>query len=790
LYADFRWYDALDAGTVWQLRFGEAFLLRVLAFSVGTTIAFANLWAVRHSVVSLVMPRKLGNIEIGEEVSPRTLMSVVVTLAVILGALFSIPASDWQGFTLARTGVPFDETDPYFNADIGFFVYWLPFERGAYVWTLAVTAIVIAIVVTLYALTPSLRWERSRLHVTAYVRRHIALLGGASLALLAWSFRLDAYGALTDGSGPNGAFAAVDDKLGIPISIFLSYATIAASFVVSWAGWTGQSRVAVTVLLSVLLLTPTMRYALPVAVRWGSAPVDPIVRERPYESVRASFTRRAFAVDQIRVLPPSEALSSVADAATVGVWDPAALEAAVERTRRRAPIAGPPAVVSSAGGPVLLSVESPARDDGPPSAGWTLVRTLAAVTDARGAIVRVDEQGQFPLDDQRLGAVHVFAGARGHVIVRDSVGGVAAPSIRSFGARLSEAWSQQNFRLLSDLGSGARIVRRRDVRERIAAIAPFFEVGSTVFPLVHNDSLYWVSELYSASRDYPLARRLAGEEADVNYWQAAATAVVHASSGRVAILPVADPDPIARTWLRHLSALSRATAPRTMLAMLPPRVDGAELQAEAFAAVGLRGEGGTRRHIPSLDGGDTVVASATPTFVWLPSQRVSAWSIPIVDGRDRIAGVLLATGGAQKSLRWFPAPDTATTWGELLDRLARTETDAESRSPIPRAAGRVRILPLASGSLLAMQPFYGWPSDGPPFVSRVAVLFRDTVRATASAAAAVGAPVPYGPAPASPDAERERLRSLYADMRAALMRGDWIAFGAAFEALGAMLERR
>jgi hypothetical protein len=92
--------------------------------------------------------------------------------------------------------------------------------------------------------------------------------------------------------------------------------------------------------------------------------------------------------------------------------------------------------------------------------------------------------------------------------------------------------------------------------------------------------------------------------------------------------------------------------------------------------------------------------------------------------------------------------------------------------------------------MLAVQPFYGWPADAPPFVSRVAVMLGDSARADGSLAEALGAPVPTGPAPATPEAQRERMRVLYAEMRAALQRNDWAAFGAAFNALGAILNRR
>jgi len=790
-FAEFRWFDALGATEVWEIRYGQAAVLRLIALLAGAAIAFVNLWAVRHSVVSLVMPRRIGNIEIGEEIAPRTLMAIVIAVSLVLGIGFAIPASDWHTFALARLGVPFNETDPYFNSDLGFFVYWLPFERAAYAWTSAVAVIVGAVVVTCYALTPSLRWEQGRLHVSAYVRRHIALLGGGALALMAWSFRLDAFSVLSAGSGANGAFAAVDEQLGIPVSIFLQFVFLAAAFVVAWAGWTGQSRVALTVVTGVLLLAPTMRFALPAVVRWASAPVDPEVRERPYEAARASFTRRAFAVDRIRPLSRGEALRSLEDAAMSGIWDPAALRAALERTRRRAPIVSPQSLTGSLAGPVLVGIEGRSASE-PQVAPWTVVRTLASVTDDRGAIVRVDDRGRFPLDDEVLSDVIVYPGARGYIVRADTSGSIAAPEMHSFGSRLAEAWSQQDYRLLSESALNARVVRRRDARERVAALAPFFAVGSTVYPIVHGDSLMWAVELYSSSRSYPLARRLTVPAGDVTYYQHAATALVQAATGRVTLVPVGDPDPLARTWIRVLGAslVPVAGVSSSLLAMLPPAIDGAVLQADAFAAVGLRGEGGTRRHIASLDGGDTLVASAEPSLIWLPSAAAGAWPVPMVDARDRIAGVLLVVGGQHRMTRWFPAPDTLHAWGQLLDQLSGAATDDNDRGLVARAAGRVRLLPMSSGQLVALQPHYAWPADGPPSVSRVVAIAHDSVRVAASAGAALGVPILRGPSPTSPAAQRERLRELYAEMRAALARNDWVAFGAAFDALGVLLERR
>jgi hypothetical protein len=70
-YTDSLWYAALGASDVWRDRFVNGMALRVGSFLFASAFAFVNLYAVRQSVVSLVLPRRIANIEIGEEVPGR-----------------------------------------------------------------------------------------------------------------------------------------------------------------------------------------------------------------------------------------------------------------------------------------------------------------------------------------------------------------------------------------------------------------------------------------------------------------------------------------------------------------------------------------------------------------------------------------------------------------------------------------------------------------------------------------------------------------------------------------------
>ena len=74
VYADYLWYESLGAVALWRTRLGAIATLRVGSVLAAGLFAFANLYAVRQSVVSLVFPRRVGNLEIGEEVPGRYLM--------------------------------------------------------------------------------------------------------------------------------------------------------------------------------------------------------------------------------------------------------------------------------------------------------------------------------------------------------------------------------------------------------------------------------------------------------------------------------------------------------------------------------------------------------------------------------------------------------------------------------------------------------------------------------------------------------------------------------------------
>ena len=785
LYTDYLWFASLSAADVWRARIATTLTMGLGSFAVAWLFAFINLYAVRHSVVSLVLPRRIANIEIGEELPGRYLLFTALVLSAIVGIALMLPGDLWSEALLAWIGRPFIDTDPYFGADLGFFVYWLPFETTLYYWSILVFAVVAALVVLLYALTPSLRWERGRLYVSTYVRRHFTMLGGVLLFLLAWSFRLTMYRLLAEGGGTGGVFTSIDHRVLVPAMLLLAVVTMCAALVVLWAGWSGQMRLAFLAVSVVLGLSVVGRSVAPLLARRSIDPATAVALERPYLGTRLSYTRRAYGVERIRADSVGAGFASAADAAAhSALWDGTSLAQAAERLRRVRTVGDGAAWQAHGGALTALLVEH--SSDGALDARdvWGISRFDPTMADERGMPVRTGTAVRFG-DETLLEEPAVFADAPDYSVVSDSLARIAGVEMVSTTSRIAHAWALQNFRLLfGELPlDRPTIVRHRDARDRLRALAPFFVQGSEVVPVVAADSLYWVIELYASADAYPLSQRFTVLGEERGYLQHAATALVHAASGRVRLVSVPAPEPIAATWAERFPSLfvSAASLSRALQAALPPATDGAHAQALAFAAAGFRGDSLQTRHFAVPDGADSS-SSREPIHVAMPGAGVSTlW--PLLDEQERVRGVIAAESGVQRVTVWIPLTTDGDRWGSVLDRM-RTADTASHENGLVRSP--VRVLPVAGRPMYA-QSVYQWRPGGSPRLARVSAIVGDSVRIAGTLVAAVGGGATvHVPEPLVRDF-RAQTDSLYRAMRDALARGDWTTFGRAFDALGAAL---
>ena len=792
-YVEHEWYASLGALPMWRARFANTMLLKGGSFLVALAFAFLNLWGVRSSVVQLVLPRRVGDIELGEQVPARLLFLVTLGLAVVLALLLAWLQEDWLALAQVRYAGEFGHPETRFGVDYGYWMTWLPFEQGLYAWAVAVLLVTGAVVIFLYAMTPSLRWERGTLRVSTWVRRHLTVLGAVVLILLAWSYRLDAYALALHGSGRGpgneGAFVSVDQRWTEPATLGLALSSLSSAAVVLWAGWMRQTRVAVGTVLTLLVLSGIVRWAGPmIGPRLdGAARAE---HARAYANQRATFTRYAFGLDRVQRADTAAAPPWVNDPAhEVSAVDAAALERTVERTHKAGQVR-----VGWQARPDGLWAMVVSAGDGGPTAPWMASRAPAWVGGPFIPRIPGAADGALTRDLPLLPAL-VHDSAAGYTIVSDSQGQVTGGALASGWGRLMHAWAQQNPRIaMADLpGAFPRIVLVRDVRERVRALAPFLEQGRVLTPILHADTLYWAIDLYTASAGFPFSRHVqTAAMGELAFLRHAGVAFIHAYTGRVMLVATAVRDPVLRGWMAAFPELFtpiERVAP-ALLDALPPPVDWVETQAAQLAATGLPGEASVSRHLPPIVAGDTLVAFAGPTLFMTGhgADRVLSTSLALLDALDRVQGIVVGTGGRTPRTWWVPVRSPEARWGGVVDALARTTEPLVASGAIPRGErtipGRITAIPTAEGPWF-VQPQYLWPVTGAPAVSHVALWRGGSASAARDLAAVLRGARPDAPVePRGSPAWQARVATLYNQMRVALKKGDWSAFGEAFETLG------
>src|SRR6185437_10174105 len=194
------------------------------------------------------------------------------------------------------------------------------------------------------------------------------------------------------------------------------------------------------------------------------------------------------------------------------------------------------------------------------------------------------------------------------------------------------------------------------------------------------------------------------------------------------------------------------------------------------------------RKPPPVDGSDSALAGTLPVFT---THAIGAPAVGIVllDGSEHVRGVVYGIGGENRRTVWYDAGRMNPKWATVLDQLHGTDSSANGN---PRdatvARGPIRAIPLEGGVAFA-QSAYSWRAQGAPTLLHVSLMIGDTVRVGSTLAQLVGmtpTTLPNASAPATSDL-RARAALLYTRMRDAMRRGDWTAFGAAFDELGRLL---
>jgi uncharacterized membrane protein (UPF0182 family) len=137
--------------------------------------------------------------------------------------------------------------------------------------------------------------------------------------------------------------------------------------------------------------------------------------------------------------------------------------------------------------------------------------------------------------------------------------------IASFLRVLAFAWrfGDHNLLFARDLDRTSRLLFRRDVRERAAALAPFLQWDPDALPVVANGRVYWILDGYTASYSFPMSSThdvAALQLRGINYLRGSVKAVIDAVTGETSFYATGPGDAILQSYARVFPDLIQPAA--------------------------------------------------------------------------------------------------------------------------------------------------------------------------------------------------------------------------------------
>ncbi|HET6837553.1 MAG TPA: UPF0182 family protein [Gemmatimonadales bacterium] len=777
LLADRWWAGELSPAaasflTEWHLL---RFTLDVAGCVVASAWFIGHLLLVYRAVGTVQVRRNVANLEFREALTPRALLTIVVSAGVLMGLLVGIGASRWwRDVALSWQGVTYGISDPLFGRDLGVYVAQLPVWRAAHGFFLLLVLLALTGVAVLYMLVGAIRWIERRPAINHHARSHLAWLLAALALALAWGYLLEPYELVAGSAELVDSPTWRSSELVSPVLAGIALAAAAISAV-----WASQPRHALVVSAWIVLAAGSMigHWLLP-AMLSGSG--EPAVSMGALQHLsRIAYGLEVLRDSRLAVAGPP------APPAVPALWNSVALAQTFPGDSSPV-VAINPAVLTPGGKrrPVWLVLRSAGQG-----------RVIAnAVADHR--VSPTGEPLFFRLGDTlpRLMPTPLLdlrsdvlgPQAREYRLRQGDSPGVL---VGSWPRRLALAWALQAGELLGEVPPGTRVDWRLSPEERVGRLVPFADWSAPTARVIDGE-LVWLLDGYLTSSTFPLTSRAQWRNRRVGAVAASFLGTVHAESGNVRVYLQPRADPVAHGWSRLAEGVVEPAA------AIPEGVQ----RALGYPADLFRIQTQQLEHSPwnagtlTSSSGVSAVEPPTAQVTWAPdtSGPLLVSTFEVRDKR-RLSAVLLGSrdeGRTHLSLIRLDSAATLPVGDVLRDRWDNFPSYDALSDSIQEDGGKLERGPLRvevnSGGPVAYQGSFALRPSGGTVLAWVSVAAPNRLGAGRTLKEAwsnlLGATVPAPPGTAQAG-RLDEARRWVEQADSALRSGDWSEFGRAWSSL-------
>ena len=526
---------------------------------------------------------------------------LILAVALVIGLLLAIAETgQWDLILRYLYQVPYGQSDPLFDKDIGFYLFSLPVYVALKNWMLTILVLSTLIAAAVYVAYGEIRLDPGAWQISPAAIAHGSALLGLYFAVKAWSYALDRFLLLYNDNGVVVGAGYTDVHVELPV-LWLLVGLAAAAAVIAWANVRLRTyRLAIAAVALVFGSSFVFAEILPALFQRFFVKPSELQLETPYIQANIALTREAYNLRQITVKPfPAEqglTFQSLQDNRgtidNIRLWDWQPLmdtyaqlqeirtyykflDVDVDRyqidgsyqqvtlaARELAPSLLPANaqtwvnlhLLFTHGSGVVMSPVTQKSAEGlpifylkdiPPVASGGLSITEPRIYFGQGASVHVIVKGTTPEFDYPKGKDNVYANY-------DGADGIP---LDGTAWRTLFAWyfGDVNILLSSYITSESRILLHRNIQDRVRTIAPFLQLDRDPYAVVSDGRLYWMQDAYTTSHWFPYSKPQ--PDSDINYIRNSIKVVIDAYNGTAAFYVADAADPIIATYRRIFPTL-------------------------------------------------------------------------------------------------------------------------------------------------------------------------------------------------------------------------------------------
>jgi uncharacterized protein len=305
IWTDRLWFRSLGYGDVFTKVLGTRVLLfAAFGLLLGLVVATNVALAYRFRPVFRPASPEQANLDRYREAVEPLRRWMLIGLALVL-ALFAggSGAGQWRQFLMWRNREPFDVEDPYFNRDVGFYVFELPWFH--YLVDFAMTTVVLSIIAAAltHYLFGGIRLQARGDKLSGAAQVHLSVLLGLFVLFKALDYWLDRFDLTTEGGGLFTGMGYTDQNAVLPSKNILMFIALICALLF-FANVFRRTWLLPTVGLGLLVLSAVLLGAIwpGIVQQFQVQPSEP-ERERPYIQRNIEATRAAYDVDDAEVTP-------------------------------------------------------------------------------------------------------------------------------------------------------------------------------------------------------------------------------------------------------------------------------------------------------------------------------------------------------------------------------------------------------------------------------------------------------------------------------------------------------